>query len=58
LPEGGDFSRLLAKSAEPWRSKSFNVQSWSAGRLRYFVVSDAAPEEVSGLAELFQQPIR
>jgi hypothetical protein len=31
------------------------VQSWSAGGSRYFVVSDAAPEEVSALAALFQQ---
>jgi anti-sigma factor RsiW len=55
VQDGGDFSRLLPKASEPWRSMSFNVQSWSAGGLRYFVVSDAAPEDVSALAALLKQ---
>jgi anti-sigma factor RsiW len=55
LQDGGDFSRLLPKASEPWRSMSFNVQSWSTGGLRYFVVSDAAPEDVSALAELLKK---
>ena len=55
LQDGGDFSRLLPTAAEPWRSLSFNVTSWSAGGLRYFVVSDAAPEDVIALAELLKR---
>ncbi len=55
LQDGGDLSRLLPKAAEPWRSLSFNVETWSAGGLRYFVVSDAAPEDVRALAELMKR---
>jgi hypothetical protein len=47
--------RVLPPAERPWRSLSFNVESWSAGGLRYFVVSDAAPEDVSALATLLQQ---
>lgn len=54
LQERGEL-RVLPAAEKPWRSLSFNVESWSAGGLRYFVVSDAAPEDVSALATLLQQ---
>jgi anti-sigma factor RsiW len=55
LQDRGDLKRVLPAAAEPWRSMSFNVESWSARGLRYFVVSDAAPEDVKTLATLLQQ---
>ena len=55
LQERGELRRVLPAAEKPWRSLSFNVESWSAGGLRYFVVSDAAPEDVSQLAALFKQ---
>jgi anti-sigma factor RsiW len=55
LQDRGDVARLLPKAAAPWRSLSFNVESWSAGGLRYFVVSDAAPEDVGALTELLKR---
>jgi anti-sigma factor RsiW len=55
LQDGGDFARLLPAATEPWRSKSFNVVTWSSGGLRFFAVTDAAPEDVSALAELLKK---
>ncbi len=54
----GDFARLLPSSEKAWRSRAFNVETWSRGGLRFFVVSDAAPEDVSALAELLKQANR
>lgn len=51
----GDFARLLPSSEKAWRSRSFNVETWSAGGLRFFAISDAAPEDVSALAELLKK---
>lgn len=51
----GDFTRLLPSSDKAWRSRAFNVETWSAGGLRFFAISDAAPEDVSALAELLKR---
>ncbi len=51
----GDFARLLPSSEKAWRSRAFNVETWNRGGLQYFVVSDAAPEDVSALAELLKR---
>lgn len=51
----GDFARLLPSSEKAWRSRAFNVETWSAGGLRFFAISDAAPEDVSALAELLKK---
>ena len=51
----GDFARLLPSSEKAWRSRSFNVETWSAGGLRFFAISDAGPEDVGALAELLKK---
>ncbi len=55
LQNRGDFARLLPSAEEPWRARAFNVETWSHGGLRFFVVSDAAPEDVSRLAEVLKR---
>ncbi len=55
VQERGDFPRLLPSSAKPWRSLSFNVETWSAGGLRFFVVTDAAEEDAKALADMFKK---
>jgi anti-sigma factor RsiW len=32
----------------------FNIESWSAGELRYFVIGDASPADIAALAKLFK----
>jgi anti-sigma factor RsiW len=51
----GDFGRLLPSAERSWRSRAFNVEAWSRAGLRYFLVSDAAPEDLGGLAELWKR---
>jgi len=51
----GEFARLLPSSEKAWRSRAFNVETWSAGGLRFFAISDAGPEDVSALAELLRK---
>jgi anti-sigma factor (TIGR02949 family) len=51
----GDFGRLLPSADRPWRSRAFNVETWSRAGLRYFIVSDAGPEDVNTLAELWKK---
>jgi anti-sigma factor RsiW len=34
---------------------AFNVQTWAKGGLRYFVISDASPEDVRQLSDLLRQ---
>ncbi len=34
---------------------NFHVETWSAGGLRYIVISDAAPEDVAGLSDLLRK---
>ena len=33
---------------------SFNVETWSQGGLRYFVIGDASAADIDGLARLFK----
>jgi hypothetical protein len=33
---------------------SFNLQTWSQGGLRYFVIGDASPADIDSLAKLFK----
>ena len=51
----GNFARMLPAAEKAWRSRAFNLETWSRGGLRFFVISDAAPEDVSGLAELLKR---
>lgn len=51
----GDFGWLLPAADKPWRSRAFNVETWSRAGLRYFIVGDATPEEVSTLAEMWKK---
>ena len=55
LQDRGDFARLLPSSAKAWRSRAFNVETRNRAGLQFFVVSDAAPEDVSALAELLKR---
>jgi anti-sigma factor RsiW len=32
----------------------FNLETWSQGGLRYFVIGDASPAELDNLAKLFK----
>jgi len=46
-------------SAENFGQKlSFNVESWSEGELRYIIVSDAGPADLSDLRARVQQGAR
>jgi anti-sigma factor RsiW len=51
----GDIRRLLPSAERTWRARAFNVETWSQAGLRYFLVSDAAPQDLSGLAQLWKQ---
>ena len=55
LQDRGDVARLLPSSEKAWRSRAFNVETWNRAGLQFFVVSDAAPEDVSALAELLKK---
>lgn len=48
LPAGLDENSL-----SPTQS-SFSMETWSQGGLRYFVIGDAGPADVAGLAKLFR----
>jgi hypothetical protein len=51
----GDIERLLPSAEKAWRSRAFNVETWSNAGLRYFIVSDAAAEDMSNLAEMWKK---
>lgn len=53
--ENKEFERLLSASETPWRSRSFNVQTWSRGGLRFFLVSDTAPQDLGTLAAMWEK---
>ncbi len=53
--ERGDLASLLPTGETMERSRAFNVETWSSGGLRFFVVSDAAPEDVSTLAGMLKK---
>ncbi|HYL15944.1 MAG TPA: anti-sigma factor [Terriglobales bacterium] len=45
----------LSGNASVRRHASFSVETWSQGGLRYFVLGDAAPEDIDRLSELFKK---
>ena len=53
--ERGDLAKLLPATETKEQSSAFNVETWSSGGLRFFVVSDAAPEDVSTLAGMLKK---
>ncbi len=55
VQDRGNFARLLPSAGKAWRSRAFNIETWSSGGLRFFAVSDAGPEDVSALAELLKK---
>src|SRR5262249_53964221 len=46
--------RFLASSASAGSQSSFNMESWSAGGLRYFVVGDAGTSDIAKLSDLLR----
>ncbi len=44
----------LAVGVTSARELAFNVETWSEGGLRYFVISDASPADVHALGELLR----
>jgi anti-sigma factor RsiW len=53
FPERSLPVRLAENSFSPKRL-SFNMETWSQGGLRYFVIGDAGPSDVDNLAKLFR----
>jgi anti-sigma factor RsiW len=47
--------RFLATSSSAGSQSSFNMESWSAGGLRYFVVGDAAGGDIAKLSDLLRK---
>jgi anti-sigma factor RsiW len=48
-------TKLDENSLSP-KNMSFNVETWSQGGLRYFVIGDANAADINHLAELFKTP--
>jgi len=46
-------ARLDENSLSP-KNLPFNLQTWSQGGLRYFVIGDASAADIDGLAQLFK----
>jgi anti-sigma factor RsiW len=46
-------ARLDRNSLSP-KQQPFNLETWSQGGLRYFVVGDASSADIDGLAKLFK----
>jgi anti-sigma factor RsiW len=46
-------ARLTDRSLKP-ANLSFNMETWSQGGLRYFVIGDASAADIDGLARLFK----
>jgi anti-sigma factor RsiW len=46
-------ARLEESSFSP-KKLPFNLETWSQGGLRYFVIGDASPAELDNLAKLFK----
>jgi anti-sigma factor RsiW len=44
----------LDENSSPSRKSSFNVETWSQGGLRYFVIGDASSSDIESLARLFK----
>jgi hypothetical protein len=47
----GDLSQVRRCGA---RNMSFNMETWSQGGLRYFVIGDASAADINSLAKLFR----
>jgi anti-sigma factor RsiW len=45
-------------AAAAGKDRSFNLQTWSEGGLRYFVIGDASSEDIARLAELLKTAAR
>jgi anti-sigma factor RsiW len=45
--------RLNENSFTP-KNVSFNMETWSQGGLRYFVIGDASASDIDSLAKLFK----
>ncbi len=50
-----EIERAFSARDSTSRVLSFQVQSWAAGGLRYFVFGDASPEAIQGLSRLLKQ---
>jgi anti-sigma factor RsiW len=48
----GDETASLA--SEPIRALSFNMENWTQGGLRYFVVGDVSPDDIQALSKLLR----
>jgi anti-sigma factor RsiW len=46
----------LGENFFPPRSLPFNMETWSQGGLRYFIISDAGAADIDSLAKLFKAP--
>ena len=46
-------ARLVDSSSKPDKL-SFNMETWSQGGLRYFVIGDASATDIDSLAKLFK----
>ena len=49
-----DIDRGLSSASGPEKASSFNLQTWRQDELRFFVIGDAAPEDIAKLAELLK----
>jgi anti-sigma factor RsiW len=47
-------SASLRENSFSPRNLPFNMETWSEGGLRYFVVGDASPADIDNLAKLFK----
>jgi anti-sigma factor RsiW len=46
-------AKLSDNALQP-RKLSFNMETWTQGGLRYFVIGDASTADIDGLAKLFR----
>jgi anti-sigma factor RsiW len=53
--ERGELASLLPRTETMEQARAFNVETWSSGGLRFFVISDAAPEDVRTLAGMLKK---
>jgi anti-sigma factor RsiW len=50
----GSLRSRLKENSPVTKELSFNMETWSRGGLRYFVVGDASPSDINHLAKLFK----
>jgi len=51
----GSLRARLDENAHAKKELSFNVETWSHGGLRYFVIGDASAVDIHNLAELLKR---